>query len=325
MSVEIGDYGGHPLRRWKRFLLHSNWLHQAIILTVSYAAWVLAVHFLSLSFVTYFLGSPGSGLQDIHDFWYSNQVSLMGLSAVAFVILIWRLHPITSISWQTIFEKRRFEKFFIPAFLKGTLITGLFILAFLIEGAYRYLGLFIQFGAAPLELANLILRMAALTGLVYSEEFLFRFKLVSYLKGHLPTWLWMQLIALAYCGIKALQFDLSLMHLVTLYLLSLALSLRAQADKNFERGAGYWAACLIVIQPLASLPILGNEFSGALMVKPTHALHFISGGLEGPISSWTLQLLLILDLLRSMLRKSSLIGELQTRTQSKSLSKTMKL
>jgi hypothetical protein len=107
------------------------------------------------------------------------------------------------------------------------------------------------------------------------------------------------------------------MHLVTLFLASLALFTRSISEGDFTRGAGFWAAILIVFHPLLSLPILGNEFSGALLIKyesvasavdTASATHrFLTGGLGGPISSFAFQLVLILDIVRSILRQKKLL------------------
>ncbi len=316
MSIEIGDFSGHPLRRGKKFLLRAQWFHYCSLLMLSYAVWIILVHFLSLTFITYFLSIPHSRLQDINDSLSSNQVSLMGLASLIFTVLLWRLHPITSVERGDIFKRERFENSFVPGFLKGATYSGALILFFILVGAYRYLGYFIQFSAVPLDVVNVIFRMLALAVLAYTEEFLFRFKVVSYFKDQIPSWLSAQLIAFLYCGIKLLQFDLSFMHLLTLYLLSLVLFYRSEETGTFERGAGYWAGCLIVLQPLASLPIFGNEFSGTLMIKTNSQLTFtglkvFTGGEGGPLASLAFQALLLLDLLRSILtrRQTQILSE----------------
>ena len=303
MSKQIGAYDGSSWRRWQNFLLKSRWLHYALGLIFFYASWVLIFYFLSLTFATYLLGSSRSSLQEINDVIFSNQVSLNGFSAYLFVILLWRLHPVTHTSWAEIFDKGRFENIFIPAFFRGFGIAGLLVLITILQGTYQYLGVSIQFNTSPLETLNLVFRMIALAVWTYSEEFLFRYKLVNYLKNQIPPWIGAQWITLAYCGIKLLQFDLSGMQFMTLYLLSLNLTYRSYRTGFFEQGAGYWAASLIAIQPLASLPLFGSDFSGILIVKPSEQWSFLTGGLEGPTAGFIIQLLLLIDLLRSMLRK----------------------
>ena len=186
--------------------------------------------------------------------------------------------------------------------------------------------------------------MIALAALVYCEEYLFRYKVASYLKD-LP-FLWSAFwTALLFCLVKLIQFDLGLMHLVTLFLLSINLSFRAwkPAPGGFARSAGFWAAILIIFHPLLSLPIFGNDFSGALLVRyqpitqgttpptlgtltgqtpqpvsgsvppsdtvsalthsPSRSIRLFSGGAAGPLASFIFQLFLILDIGRSILKR----------------------
>ena len=87
--------------------------------------------------------------------------------------------------------------------------------------------------------------------------------------------------------------------------------------------AGFWSALLIVFQPILSLPILGHDFSGWVLIKyqaivPEAAsdsfniiepastygdtIRFITGGAGGPLASFAFQLLLIFDILRGAIR-----------------------
>jgi hypothetical protein len=150
--------------------------------------------------------------------------------------------------------------------------------------------------------------------MAYSEEFLFRHKILNYLRRHMPDHYAAALTALAYVGIKALQFDLGLMHLFSLFLLSLTLAVRAVGEGDFVRGAGFWSGLLIVFHPLLSLPILGNDFQGILLVKyqelaenDNAIFRFLTGGYGGPLSSFGLQLLLLLDLGQGLLKYKKIL------------------
>jgi hypothetical protein len=83
-------------------------------------------------------------------------------------------------------------------------------------------------------------------------------------------------------------------------------------------GAGFWAALLVVFHPLLGLPVFGNDFSGLFLVKyqalpgeqegTISTLRFLSGGPGGPISAFALQLLLLLDIARGIVKyKKSLL------------------
>lgn len=288
------------------FAQKSAWIYRPLGFISLYAVWVASIRLLALTFITYFTISPTSHYQDISDVFTSNEVSLMGLSAFLFVGLMSWLYPLTSTHIQEIITREGIEKNFLPGFAQGAIFGGGIILAFVLGGTYRYLGSFIQFEEAPFELLNTVLRMVALSALVYCEEFIFHHRLQSRIQEHLPDWFGAILIALVYCGIKLIQFDLGFSHLLTLFLVSIALFYRSKNDGGFVRGAGYWAAILIVFNPLLSLPIFGNDFSGVLLAKyqnGTPLTRFLTGGVGGPISSFIFQLLLILDIGRSILKR----------------------
>jgi hypothetical protein len=125
-----------------------------------------------------------------------------------------------------------------------------------------------------------------------------------------------------FVGMKFYQFDLGWMQALSLFLVAFTLGIRALST-DFTLSAGFWAAVLIVFQALLSLPILGNEFSGLILIKyqslapeaPAEALglggtessygetlRFITGGPGGPLASLTFQLLILLDIVRGTLR-----------------------
>ncbi len=283
-------------------------------LILSYAFWVILVRLLTLTFITYFTISPTTRFQDISDAFSSNEVSLMGLASLFFVILSCKLNPLTSTKTKEVISQEKFEKNFIPGFIQGIFFAFGIILAFLFNGTYRYLGYFIQLNEAPLELANILMRMMALAMLAYCEEFLFHYKIQRDLSGVLPDFVAASVIAVIYCSIKMLQFDLGTMHLMTLFLVSVTLFYRTRNEGRFAKGAGFWSAILILFQPLLSLPIFGNHFSGILLIKyestrdldsSRSAIRFLTGGAGGPLSSFTFQLLLILDIARSILKKKN--------------------
>ena len=121
-----------------------------------------------------------------------------------------------------------------------------------------------------------------------------------------------------YCGIKVIQFDLGLMHLMTLFLLSLTLAARTWTDQDFVRGAGFWAGLLIVFHPLLSLPVLGDDFSGVLLIKyqaaaevladgESSTFRFLTGGAGGPLSSFALQLVLLLSVCQSVFKNRKML------------------
>lgn len=326
---------------FKSVFFTQNWFTRSTLLCGAYVIWIACFRLVFLTVLTYFVVSPNSRFQDISDIFSSNEVSLMGLCALIFVGLTFSLFPLSGKKFSELLNQRHIEKGFLPGFWRGSVVAASVVAFLVLIGVYKYLGYFIPFEETPLALINIFLRMLALALLVYCEEYIFRDKIAAQLKNlpMLPAALW---TAGLYCGVKVMQFDLGLMHLVTLFLISIALSYRSLREGQFARAAGYWAAILIIFHPLLSLPIFGNDFSGVLLIRyqaltgalgtastqaqatlsqaqalsqtQTLALstgpfsfsgnwaRLLSGGAGGPISSFAFQLVLILDIARSILR-----------------------
>lgn len=264
---------------------------------------------IALTLVTYFLMSSNSRFQDISEVFSSHELALMGLASLLYLIFIRNLNPITSISTEEIFTIPRLEKKFLPGLLQGSALSLGIALAFILSGLYRYWGFIIQPEEAAFSLANVLLRIASLVCLAYCEEFIFRHKVLNYLRRQIPDLYAILLTAILYTGIKILQFDLSFMQITTLFLVAFALGIRARNESDFAHGAGFWAGMLVVLHPLLSLPVMGNDFSGVLLVKyeiaaeADSALYrFLTGGAGGPLSSFAVQLLLIFYTGRRILR-----------------------
>ena len=321
----------------RQLIRRYRWCVWPAALTVAYGLWIELFRLLALSFITFFLlpsslrfGTTGLSdklprFEEITDVLGANELPLIGLSAFLFVILLKLLHPLSSTPAHEVFSKPRFQKYFWPGALHGAVLGMAIALAFALSGLYRYLGFLLPFEEIALALPGLLLRIAAIVAFVYSEEIIFRQKLqraiLSGLAGisfdpanekSLKTQILAVLITgFLYCGIKALQFDLSWMHFASLLLISIALSLRTLEDGTFERGAGFFAALLVILHPLFSLPVLGNDFSGILMIKyltgassssVNAVARFMTGGAGGPLSGFAFQILILIDILRSAVR-----------------------
>ncbi|MGZ3688144.1 MAG: hypothetical protein ACXWP5_08690 [Bdellovibrionota bacterium] len=311
----------NPLAPARRFLRRNPWLWKATGWLVGYGVWIQSFRLLVLTLITYILMSSSPKFQDITETFSSNEISLTAISAILFLALARWLNPLSAASRERLFTQERLEKRFLPGFLHGSVLASGVVLAFLVSGVYRFLGFFVQVEEAPLAIVSIAVRFGVIFAFVFCEEYFFRQKILSYLRTKMPDLGAAALLALACAAIKALQFDLGLMQLITLLLVSLALGIRACVENDFARGAGFWCAMLIVFHPLLSLPIFGSEFSGILLIKyqagtalgaglDTHSLttRFVSGGVGGPLSSFAFQLVLLLDIIRSVLRnKKSLL------------------
>lgn len=298
-----------------------EWFRRGILRAVfhsgAYALWVVLFRLLAITLFTYFLLTPTTQdqvkFQDISESFASNEITLLALGAFLYVLLLRRLNPLTSTTLEEIFSAHRFEKKFIPGFVYGSVLALSVVLVFIVSGLYRYLGVLIQLEEAPLAILSIGLRILALVALIYCEEFIFRHKVLNYLRQSMPLIWAVTFSSLAYGGIKLLQFDLGITQFLTVFLISLTLGVRAVVDGDFTRGAGMWAAILVVFHPLLSLPIFGSEFQGVLLVKaqlsPTGAESFrwLTGGLGGPLSALAVQVLFILDLGQAIVKNRKIL------------------
>lgn len=309
-----------------------------------YSAWIFVFRLVILTFITFFVMSGGRKprFEEVSDAFGATEVGITGLGALLFVSFLVAFYPITRSRRQDIITGERMERRFVPGFAQGAVFALGVVLAFLLSGTYRYLGFFVQFEGISLALVNVGFRVASLLLLVICEEFIFRGKILPSIRSWLrqipaanssrrrTAGLAVDLSAaaitsIAFCWLKVLQFDLGWMHLITLFIVSMNLAFRAMEDGDFARGAGFWAALLVVFHPLLSLPILGNEFSGVVLVKyassagvlpdmESDTTRILTGGAGGPLSSFALQLLLLFDLGRGLLRaKKSLLNPVPAR------------
>jgi len=310
-------------------------LSQSFAILMTYLGWSAVFKFISLTFVTYFVlssgGTENSRFEDINEALSSSQLALVALCAGGYVFLIRLFQPHTRSSRNDFFSPQKIETRFLPGFLHGAVLAAGVTLAFLLGGVYRYLGFFIQADQAPLAMAALLIRILSTLAFVYCEEFIFRKLILTCLtrRGELEEFspaseFWHHVAAIAftgamYVGVKLYQFDLGWMQAMTLFLVAFALGIRALTG-DFSLAAGFWAAVLIVFQALLSLPILGNEFSGLVLIKyqslaPAappgfwapestygETLRFITGGAGGPLAGFAFQLLILFDILRGTIR-----------------------
>jgi hypothetical protein len=283
-------------------LTSLRWTLKPVILVMTYCIWIILIRLLMLTLITYFMISPFVGFQDINETFSSNELALMGAGSIFFVCLIYWLKPMTTIERYEIISRPHIERQFLPGILNGIFIASFFVFILSIFGFYQNLGYLVQLHEAPYELGITLLRVAILAVFVYFEEFIFRYHLFRHVPKTVSEPLIVFSISLLFSLIKTLQFNISYFHAITLFLVSAALSLRVLAGESFSKGAGVWAGILITFHPLLSLPIFGNPFSGILFMKPGNGFQLLTGGEGGPLCSLGFQVLLILDMIRSVLR-----------------------
>ncbi len=330
----------HQIDSIKKLTARFPGLSQSLAILVTYLGWSTLFKFISLTFVTYFVlssgGAENSHLEDVNEALSSSELTLAALCAGGYVVLLRVFQPFAKTN-DEFFSPQRIESRFLPGFMHGAVLAAGVTLAFLLGGVYRYLGFFIQADQAPLAMASLLIRIVSTIAFVYLEEFIFRQRILKCLtqRGGMDATspsneFWHNVAAVAFTGamfvgMKFYQFDLGWMQALTLYLIALALGLRA-LTADFILAAGFWSALLVVFQALLSLPILGNEFSGLILIKYQslapestsefwapestygETLRFITGGAGGPLASFAFQLLIVFDILRGTIRYRRRLG-----------------
>jgi hypothetical protein len=278
-------------------------MRRAAILIIAFFAWIGAFRLIVEAPMIYFMSRSGARFQEIVDTSSSNQVIFVGLASLAFLIFLTQINPVLIVSRSEVWSAHQFEELFYPAFLRGAILSATMVLLFLGLGYYRYVGFFIQSDTPLLAILTLFARFLAVLSMVYAEEFVFRKKFLSLLKNHMHPLQVIGITALLFTLAKAFQFHLGWAHLFTLSLLGCALGLRAYISNEFGTGAGLLAGFLVATYCLFSIPILGNESQGLLLLKyqirfdiESPAIRLFTGGSGGLLSSVALQLVLMGDI-----------------------------
>jgi len=294
-----------------RLHLKTNRLTALTLLTGSYALWSMLFRLAALTFVIYFLTHTSSKtllFEEVNETFGAHELSFVGFGALIFALFCKGLSPFWGEAEVPLFTAKDFRKDYLVGIEQGALLACALIAAFLAAGTFRYVGFFVQLEETPLAVFGIVIRAISLIAFCYCEEWIFRRRAFDFLLRNADnskrgTLLQIGALGLAYCVVKALQFELGWMHLLTLFLLSTLLSLRRITEGGFGRGAGIWCGLLLFFQPLCSLPVLGNDFSGIFLVKyqeHSTALRLFSGGEGGPLSGFALQLVLLIETVRSL-------------------------
>lgn len=302
----------------------KNWLLSSIFFLFGYAAWTLCFRLVTLTLVTYSLVASTDGvkpkLSELSDAFSSTEIFIVGIGSLLFTLTLrhWKAGAVPPN--DGFFSPKQLGALLIPGFFRGGILATELVIVFLFVGVYRYIGILFGIDEAPLVLLGFLIRVIGLTLMAYCEEYLFRERLLRNLEAHLPAPIAAIAVSLAYCGIKAIQFDPGILQSATLFLLSLSLCARTKTHGGFTFGAGFWTGLLVVFHALLGLPVLGVEYSGILLIEhewlrntsnpsffiavldPQSARFFI-GGAGGPLSSLILQMWFCAQILISIYRR----------------------
>jgi hypothetical protein len=288
--------------------------------------WQQIFALLLLTFFTFFLQGPSTHFQEVSDTILNYQMIAQAGA--------WLIFALMAQQWG-LCEQSEFGDFqkirsrFLPAFLRGATAASALLAAFWSAGYLDVLGILSGADEGPNLIWSVLIRVIALAVFCWLDEWFWR----QQIQSKIPTswtpqlntplrpeskWLtWIEspktlaalaLIALGSTAIKSIGFELSWSQKLTVFLLSLFLSLRYRRVGEWGSGAGLVAGFLILLHPVAGLPIFGIEVSGLFMARYQAYEGFetwsrlFSGGSGGPLASAALQLLLATEIVRRILK-----------------------
>jgi len=290
--------------RWFIFYLLWVWIVPTIILTLlTYLKYISFRFGLSADFT----------LKSIGEQYSSNEIIILGFTSASFLLFARSLNPIILLDTHELLPLRFVRERLGKGLIRGATIIAVFVTVLTGFQYYKYLGIYLNLDNLALTGSDMLIRILAIALFAYSEEFIFRQKIFRTLNLSMPTLLSAVTTSGLYLLIKIIQFDLSHMQVITLFLFSGFLCLLAAKDKTFVTGAGISIALFVSIHILFSLPIFGNEFSGLLMLKYLEPLtadtrgmkfaQFLSGGQAGPMASFGLQALFLVFIVYYLIRR----------------------
>jgi hypothetical protein len=137
--------------------------------------------------------------------------------------------------------------------------------------------------------------LLSLFALLICEEFIFRHKIQKYLFLRLPPSVAVLLTSAFYLLVKNLQFQLNVLDLLNLGLMSVALGFFYLKSGRSHRGIGFVLALITVFHPFAGLPLWDSESPSFLLFKPAmKSSEFLSGVRGAPFSGIGLTSILLM-------------------------------
>ena len=223
----------------------------------------------------------------------------MGFASIGFLGFVSSIEPIIGLDRSQTFPLSAIKKYFLKNFARGVLITLAIASAFWVAGHYRFYGFFVASESFSVVIVKFLIRGISVLAIVYSEEFLLRVCIFENLFKNIKLPAALILTSLAHVLIKQIQFDPSLAELITIFFMSLALTLYYHQKRSFIPGMAFASAILFTFHLILSLPIHGHDTGEFKLVflrylpNSTYSVFVesLSGGPGGPLGSLTLQIL----------------------------------
>jgi membrane protease YdiL (CAAX protease family) len=273
--------------------------YKSVILTfIAYAIAVEAAHLLLITTVTSFVllaGRNGLELSNVVNE-ISSQYTFLAYALAALLVALTLFFTDRALYRKTAFwtseskkawhlERQSKQEFFRGA---STGLLTIAILLVLLHAANQisFLGVFITstFGTPvfPLFLVDTL----ALIVIIFSEEYIFRQKIMRSLQLHMSNAHANVLTSLLYILLKLLQFELEWIDVLNLFLLNLILGFFSFKSGRFHRGLGFLLVFFVGIHLFAGMPLWQHISPSVFLFKHvSKASVYLSGGDAGPMAS----------------------------------------
>jgi len=281
---------------------NQNYFFYPLIFPVIYfiISWISKISLMSV--ITFIVIASKARFSQASEVMQDHLLTAAGLSASLLVGFLILSQPLFPTSKKDLIPDSC-GKDLIRYFFIGTFIGLVFILTLVISGQINYWGVLVRASELIEFIISLLFRSLILFALIFPEEFLIREKLYgSWLKSShlfiqkktklsgkirktLTPYFLACLTALIQVGIRSFQFELTPIEAITLFFISIALSIFYLMKKTYICGAATLAGFYFFAHIIASSPLFGTEFSGLFVIKPLYEVSRLSGGSHGPLAS----------------------------------------
>lgn len=184
----------------------------------------------------------------------------------------------------------------------GIIALLVYLVLFILSGKGTFLGVYITSTLGTPAFPLFFLNFFSLGILLFLEEFLVRHKWLKALDGIYRPLETVFIIGTAATLIKMIQFELSTIEIINIFLMNLVLTFYTMRSQKCHRGIGFLMALVLLLHCLAGLPLWENESPSFFIFKPMDRQHeILFGGASGPFGGLALFTVMVVFLVASYL------------------------
>lgn len=184
----------------------------------------------------------------------------------------------------------------------GFIALFVYLALFLLSGKGTFLGIYLTSTLGTPAFPLFFLNFFCLGALLLLEEYLIRHKWISALGTTFSPITTAFLISFSSTIIKLIQFELTTIDLVNIFLLNLLLTFYTLRSQKCHRGVGFLLSLVWLIHCFAGLPLWENESPSFFIFKSLDRQHeLLFGGANGPFAGLALFTVLLVFFVASFL------------------------